>query len=272
MGFLAFLILCSHTETTLMKAGDRHLERLQQKSVLLIGAGGLGSPAAYGLAAAGVGRIGICDMDEVDLTNLQRQIIHFTPDIGRPKVESAAAKMLAVNPAVTVEPHQVAVTSENALSLFAGYDIIVDGSDNFATRYLVNDACVLLKKPYVHGSIFRFDGQITTFHPFDGPCYRCLYPKPPAPGAVPSCAEAGVLGVLPGFVGFTMATEALKLLTGEGETLKGRLLIYNALEMEVAEMRFQRNPDCPACGDRPTVTALIDYVAFCGGASHVTQS
>lgn len=247
------------------------MQRLQAKSALLIGAGGLGSPAALALAAAGVGRIGICDMDEVDLSNLQRQIIHFTADVGRPKVDSAAAKMLRINPNIQVETHPIAVTSENALSLFDRYDVILDGSDNFATRYLVNDACVMVRKPCVHGSIFRFDGQATVFVPFEGPCYRCLYPKPPPPGTVPSCAEAGVLGVLPGFIGYLMAVEAVKLLSGEGTTLKGRLLIYNALEMETAEMRFRRNRACPVCGDNPTITELIDYEAFCGGVGHAAQ-
>jgi bacteriocin biosynthesis cyclodehydratase domain-containing protein len=237
---------------------------LSGRSVLLIGAGGLGSPAAYLLAAAGVGRLGICDMDAVDLTNLQRQILHFTGDLGRPKVDSAAAKLLRINPHLVVEALPVAVSAANALGLFARYDVIVDGSDNFPTRYLVNDACVLMRKPYVHGAIFRFDGQVTVVLPGEGPCYRCLYPRPPAPGTVPTCAEAGVLGVLPGFIGSLMAAEAVKLLTGEGSPLAGRLLVYNALEMEVAEVRFRRDPACPACGENPTVTELIDYEAFCG--------
>lgn len=240
-------------------------ERLSSSSALLIGTGGLGSPVAYQLAAAGVGRIGLCDMDRVDLTNLQRQVLHYTEDIGRPKVESGAAKLKAINPDLLVEHHPYALTSENALELFRRYDLVLDGSDNFATRYLVNDACVLTGRPQVHGSIYRFDGQVTVFWPGHGPCYRCLYPEPPPPGAVPSCAMAGVIGVLPGFIGSAMAMEAVKLLSGRGGTLNGRLLIYNSLEMEVAEVRIRRNPDCPVCGDNPTIRELIDYVAFCGG-------
>ncbi len=239
--------------------------KLAASSALLIGTGGLGSPIAYQLAAAGVGRIGLCDMDVVDLTNLQRQVLHYTPDVGRPKVESGADKLQALNPAAQVELHPVALTSENALELFAQYDIILDGSDNFATRYLVNDACVFTGKPQVHGSIFRWDGQITVFRPGEGPCYRCLYPEPPPPGSVPSCAQAGVIGVLPGFVGSLMAMEALKVLTGRGRDLSGRLMIYNSLSMEVAEVRIRRSPTCPVCGEHPTITGLIDYVAFCGG-------
>jgi len=240
--------------------------KLAQSSVLLIGCGGLGSPIAYQLAAAGVGRIGLCDMDTVDLSNLQRQVLHFTTDIGRLKVESGAAKIAGLRPEVAVELHPVALTRENALELFARYDLVIDGSDNFATRYLVNDACVLTGRPQVHGSIFRFDGQITVFHPGSGgPCYRCLYPTPPPPGSVPSCAMAGVIGVLPGFVGSLMAMEGLKLLTGRGNTLNGRLLIYNALEMDVAEVQIKRSPACPICGESPTIHELIDYELFCGG-------
>jgi molybdopterin/thiamine biosynthesis adenylyltransferase len=241
-------------------------ERLQGSSALLIGCGGLGSPIAYQLAAAGVGRIGLCDMDVVDLSNLQRQVLHFTADVGRPKVESGAAKVHALNPAVMVVTHREALTSENALALFAQYDVILDGSDNFATRYLVNDACVLTGKPQVHGSIFRFDGQVTVFRPGAGPCYRCLYPSPPPPGSVPSCAQAGVIGVLPGMVGSIMAMEGLKLLAGRGEGLEGRLVIYSSLDMEFAEVRIRRSPTCPMCGEHPTITELVDYVAFCGGA------
>jgi adenylyltransferase/sulfurtransferase len=241
-------------------------ERLQRSSVLLIGCGGLGSPIAYQLAAAGVGRIGLCDMDVVDVSNLQRQVLHFTADVGVPKVESGAAKVRALNPAVQVVTHRAALDSSNALELFSQYDLILDGSDNFATRYLVNDACVLLGKPQVHGSIFRFDGQVTVFHPGEGPCYRCLYPSPPPPGSVPSCAMAGVIGVLPGMIGSIMAMEGLKLLAGRGETLTGRLVIYNSLEMEFAEVRIRRNPACPVCGESPAITHLIDYEAFCGGA------
>lgn len=242
-------------------------ERLARASALLIGAGGLGSPIAYQLAAAGVGRIGLCDMDQVDLSNLQRQVLHFTADLGRPKVESGASKIRALNPSVRVETHPVALDSHNARELFRQYDVVLDGSDNFATRYLVNDACVLTGKPQVHGSIFRFDGQVTLFEPGRGPCYRCLYPSPPPPGSVPSCAQAGVIGVLPGFIGSIMAMEALKLLAGREEgRLRGRLLIYNSLDMEVAEVRIERNPACPVCGDQPSITELIDYQAFCGGA------
>jgi len=242
-------------------------ERLGRASVLLIGTGGLGSPVAYQLAAAGVGRIGLCDMDRVDFSNLQRQVLHFTDDVGRPKVESGAAKLHALAPDVVVESLPVAFTSENALELLSRFDLVIDGSDNFATRYLVNDACVLSHKPQVHGSIFRWDGQVTVFQPGEGPCYRCLYPSPPPPGSVPSCAEAGVIGVLPGFIGSLMAMEALKLLAGRSETLTGRLLIYNALDMDLAEVRVKRSPACPICGDAPTITGLIDYVAFCGGVS-----
>lgn len=240
-------------------------ERIRGGSALLVGTGGLGSPVAYQLAAVGVGRIGLCDMDHVDISNLQRQILHFTSDVGRPKVESGAAKLAALNPAVQVDMHPVAITSANALELFAGYDVILDCSDNFATRYLVNDACVLLGKPQVHGSIFRFDGQVTVFVPGAGPCYRCLYPSPPPPGSVPSCAQAGVIGVLPGFIGSVMAMEALKLLAGTGEILSGRLQIYSSLDMEVAEVLVQRNRACPVCGENPSIRELIDYEAFCGG-------
>lgn len=242
-------------------------ERLRRSSALLIGAGGLGSPVAYQLAAAGVGRIGLCDMDRVDLSNLQRQVLHFAADVGRPKVESGAAKIRAINPEAQVDLHPMALTSENALELFALYDLILDGSDNFATRYLVNDACVLSGKPQVHGSIFRFDGQVTLFHPGHGPCYRCIYPSPPPPGAVPSCAEAGVIGVLPGFIGSLMAMEAVKFLVGRGDSLAGRLLIYNSLEMEIAELKVRRSPTCPVCGEQPSIRELIDYQAFCGGVS-----
>ncbi|BAD40111.1 putative molybdopterin biosynthesis protein [Symbiobacterium thermophilum IAM 14863] len=240
-------------------------ERLDRASVLLIGCGGLGSAVAYALAAAGVGRIGLCDMDRVDLSNLQRQVLHHTADVGRPKVESAREKILGLRPGIQVDLHPVALTSENALDLFRQYDLIVDGSDNFATRYLVNDACVLTGRPQVHGSIFRFDGQVTTFVPGEGPCYRCVYPTPPPPGAVPSCAEAGVIGVLPGFIGSLMAMEALKLITGRGSPLIGRLLIFSALDMGVSEVQIRRNPECPVCGEHPTIHELMDYEQFCGG-------
>ncbi|HYF95098.1 MAG TPA: ThiF family adenylyltransferase [Symbiobacteriaceae bacterium] len=238
---------------------------LHNKSALIVGTGGLGSPAAYALAAAGVGRIGLCDMDRVDLSNLQRQVLHFTSDVGRLKAESGAEKLRLQNPAVQVEMHTDRISSENALRVFAGYDVVLDCSDNFATRYLVNDACVLLDKPQVHGSIFRFDGQATVFVPGAGPCYRCVYPQPPAPGTVPSCAQAGVIGVLPGVIGSLMAMEAVKLLSGQGATLAGRLVIYNSLDMEFAEVRIRRDPACPLCGEAPTIRELIDYEAFCGG-------
>ena len=238
--------------------------KLKAASVLCIGAGGLGSPVAMYLAAAGVGRIGIVDFDVVDHSNLQRQVIHGTPDVGRPKLDSARDRLHAINPEVLVETHNVALSSENALQLLADYDIIVDGTDNFPTRYLVNDACVLLGKPNVYGSIFRFEGQASVFATKGGPCYRCLYPEPPPPGLVPSCAEGGVLGVLPGVVGTIQATEAVKLIIGVGEPLVNRFMIYDALAMRFRELKLQRDPECPVCGDNPTVTELIDYDQFCG--------
>ena len=238
--------------------------RLKAGSVLCIGAGGLGSPVAMYLAAAGVGRIGIVDFDVVDYSNLQRQIIHGTPDVGRPKLESARDALAAINPEVAIETHDVALSSANALDVLRGYDIVVDGTDNFPTRYLVNDACVLLGKPNCYGSIFRFEGQASVFGAPDGPCYRCLYPEPPPPGLVPSCAEGGVLGILPGVVGTIQATEAVKLIIGAGEPLIGRFLIYDALRMRFRELKLRRDPECPVCGDEPTVTELIDYDQFCG--------
>ena len=238
--------------------------KLKAASVLCIGAGGLGSPVAMYLAAAGVGRIGIVDFDVVDYSNLQRQIIHGTPDVGRPKLDSARDSLAAINPEVRIETHNVALSSGNALDLFREYDIIVDGTDNFPTRYLVNDACVLLGKPNCYGSIFRFEGQASVFGAPGGPCYRCLYPEPPPPGLVPSCAEGGVLGILPGVVGTIQATEAVKLIMGAGEPLIGRFLIYDALRMRFRELKLRKDPDCPVCGERPTVTALIDYDQFCG--------
>ena len=238
--------------------------RLKAGSVLCIGAGGLGSPAAMYLAAAGVGRIGVVDFDVVDFSNLQRQIIHGTPDVGRSKLASAKDRINAINPHVEVETFEVALSSENALELFEPYDVILDGTDNFPTRYLTNDACVLLGKPNAYGSIFRFEGQASVFAVKDGPCYRCLYPEPPPPGLVPSCAEGGVLGVLPGVIGVIQATEAIKLLTGIGEPLVGRFLIYDALRMKFRELKLRKDPDCPVCGTHPTVTKLIDYDQFCG--------
>jgi adenylyltransferase/sulfurtransferase len=239
-------------------------QRLLDARVLLIGAGGLGSPLGIYLAAAGVGTLGLVDFDQVDVTNLQRQVIHATADIGRPKIDSAAERIRAINPGVEVRKHAVRLTSQNALEILGGYDLIIDGTDNFPTRYLTNDAAVLLDKPYVYGSIFRFDGQVTVFHHRGGPCYRCLYPEPPPPGMVPSCAEGGVLGVLPGIVGTLQALEAIKNLAGIGEPLAGRLLVFDALSLTFRELKLRRNPGCPLCGDHPTITKLIDYEAFCG--------
>jgi adenylyltransferase/sulfurtransferase len=238
--------------------------KLKQGKVLLIGAGGLGAPLGLYLAAAGVGRIGIVDFDIVDASNLQRQVIHGTPDLGRKKIDSAADRMSAINPNLRIDKFDTGLTSENALEIVKDYDVIVDGTDNFPTRYLVNDACVLLKKPNVYGSIFRFEGQATVFAYEDGPCYRCLYPEPPPPGLVPSCAEGGVLGILPGLIGVIQATETVKILLGAGETLKNRLLLYDALHMRFRELRLRKDPDCPVCGTHPTVTKLIDYQEFCG--------
>jgi molybdopterin/thiamine biosynthesis adenylyltransferase/rhodanese-related sulfurtransferase len=238
--------------------------RLKAGSVLCIGAGGLGSPAAMYLAAAGVGRIGLVDFDVVDFSNLQRQIIHGTPDVGRSKLASAKDRINAINPNVQVETYEVALSSANALELFESYDVILDGTDNFPTRYLTNDACVLLGKPNAYGSIFRFEGQASVFAMKNGPCYRCLYPEPPPPGLVPSCAEGGVLGVLPGVIGVIQATEAIKLIAKIGEPLIGRFLIYDALKMRFRELKLKKDPDCPVCGTHPTVTKLIDYEQFCG--------
>ena len=238
--------------------------KLKQAKVLCIGAGGLGSPLALYLGAAGVGTIGIVDFDVVDFTNLQRQIIHGTADVGRKKLDSAADTLREVNPNVDVRKFDTRLTSGNALELFREFDIIVDGTDNFPTRYLVNDACVLTGKPNVYGSIFRFEGQASVFATKDGPCYRCLYPEPPPPGLVPSCAEGGVLGILPGLVGIIQATETIKLILGSGEPLIGRLLLVDALAMRFRELKLRKNPDCPVCGTHPTVTQLIDYNQFCG--------
>jgi molybdopterin/thiamine biosynthesis adenylyltransferase/rhodanese-related sulfurtransferase/molybdopterin converting factor small subunit len=238
--------------------------KLKQAKVLLIGAGGLGAPLGLYLAAAGVGRIGIVDFDVVDFTNLQRQVIHSSADVGRKKLDSAADTMLSINPHIQIDKHEAALTSENALEILKDYDIVVDGTDNFPTRYLVNDACVLLGKPNVYGSIFRFEGQATVFAYEGGPCYRCLYPEPPPPGLVPSCAEGGVLGILPGTIGLIQATETVKLILGIGEPLVGRLLLYDALTMRFRELKLRRNVDCPVCGDHPTIRELIDYHQFCG--------
>jgi adenylyltransferase/sulfurtransferase len=239
-------------------------KRLKAGSVLLIGAGGLGSPMAMYLAAAGVGRIGLVDFDVVDESNLQRQIVHGTKDLGRNKLQSAKDTLLDINPHIEVIPHEVRLSSDNALEIFRDYDVIADGSDNFPTRYLVNDACVLLDKPNAYGSIFRFEGQASVFYSKEGPCYRCLYPEPPPPGLVPSCAEGGVLGILPGVIGIIQATEVVKLLIGIGEPLIGRLVLYDALKMKFRELRLRKNPDCPICGDNRTINELIDYEEFCG--------
>ncbi len=238
--------------------------KLKAAKVLCIGTGGLGAPLGVYLAAAGVGRIGLVDFDTVDLTNLQRQILFSTSDVGRPRIEAAADRLRGLNPDIQIDTFEARLTSENALDLFKDYDLIVDGTDNFPTRYLVNDACVLLGKQNVYGSIFRFEGQVTVFGAPGGPCYRCLYPEPPPPGLVPSCAEGGVLGVLPGIVGSIQAAETLKLIIGQGEPLIGRLLLFDALAMRFRELRLRKNPECPVCGAHPTVTKLIDYAEFCG--------
>ena len=240
-------------------------KKICSTSVLCIGAGGLGSPIALYLAAAGIGRLGLVDFDAVDFSNLQRQILHGTEDVGRPKTESARETINRINPGVEVVLHEIRLTSENALEIIRQYDIIVDGTDNFPTRYLTNDACVLLRKANVYGSIFRFEGQASVFAPhLGGPCYRCLYPEPPPPGMVPSCAEGGVLGVLPGIIGCIQATEILKLALGKGSSLVGRLLLFNALDMRFRELKLRRDPQCPLCGEQPTLTQLIDYNQFCG--------
>ncbi len=238
--------------------------KLKQAKVLCIGAGGLGSPLALYLGAAGVGKLGIVDFDVVDYTNLQRQVIHGTTDVGRTKLESARDTLLEINPNVEIEPFETRLTSDNALDIFREYDIVADGTDNFPTRYLVNDACVLLGKPNVYASIFRFEGQASIFYAEQGPCYRCLYPEPPPPGLVPSCAEGGVLGVLPGIMGCIQAMETIKLILGRGDSLVGRLLLFDALAMKFRELKLRKNPDCPICGTNRTITRLIDYEQFCG--------
>jgi molybdopterin/thiamine biosynthesis adenylyltransferase/rhodanese-related sulfurtransferase/molybdopterin converting factor small subunit len=239
-------------------------KKLKAARVLLVGAGGLGSPAALYLAAAGVGTIGLVDFDVVDKTNLQRQILHGTSTVGTPKLESAAARIHDLNPNVRVEPFETRLTSQNALDIIREFDVVADGTDNFPTRYLVNDACVLLDKPNVYGSIFRFEGQASVFHATRGPCYRCLYSEPPPPGLVPSCAEGGVLGVLPGIIGSIQAMETIKLILGVGEPLIGRLVLFDALKLQFRELKLEKDPDCPVCGSHPTITAPIDYEAFCG--------
>jgi sulfur-carrier protein adenylyltransferase/sulfurtransferase len=248
--------------------------KLKQAKVLCIGAGGLGSPLALYLAAAGVGTLGIVDFDVVDFTNLQRQVIHDTNDVGRHKLASAKETIADINPNVEVIGYETRLTSENALELFKDYDVIVDGTDNFPTRYLVNDACVLLGKPNVYASIFRFEGQASVFYAKEGPCYRCLYPEPPPPGLVPSCAEGGVLGVLPGIMGSLQALETIKMVLGKGRPLIGRLLLFDALGLKFRELKLHKNPDCPMCGKHPTITELIDYEQFCGirGEEHVEST
>jgi adenylyltransferase/sulfurtransferase len=245
--------------------------KLKSAKVLLVGTGGLGAPLGLYLAAAGIGKIGLVDFDVVDFTNLQRQVIHFTQDVGRNKIDSAAEKMRAINPNVEIVKHEVALSSDNAFEILKDYDMVVDGTDNFPTRYLVNDACVMLGKPNVYGSIFRFEGQATVFAYEGGPCYRCLYPEPPPPGLVPSCAEGGVLGILPGTVGLIQATEAVKLILGIGEPLVGRLLLFDALGMRFRELKLRKNPDCPVCGEHRTITKLIDYHQFCGVPQQAPQ-
>jgi molybdopterin/thiamine biosynthesis adenylyltransferase/rhodanese-related sulfurtransferase len=246
------------------EVGMEGQKKLKAARVLCIGAGGLGSPLALYLAAAGVGTLGIVDFDVVDYTNLQRQIIHSTADVGRKKLDSAAEKLKGINPFLNLRTFETKLTSENALELFRDFDIVADGTDNFPTRYLVNDACVLTGKPNVYGSIFRFEGQASVFATEDGPCYRCLYPEPPPPGLVPSCAEGGVLGILPGLVGVMQATEVIKLILGIGDPLIGRLLLIDSLGMKFRELKLRKNPECPMCGTHPTITKLIDYNEFCG--------
>jgi sulfur-carrier protein adenylyltransferase/sulfurtransferase len=257
----------------LAEVGVEGQKKLRATRVLCVGAGGLGSPIAMYLAAAGIGRLGIVDFDAVEFSNLQRQLLHGTEDVGRSKTQSAKATIRRLNPEVEVVLHETRLTSANALEILAPYDMIVDGTDNFPTRYLTNDACVFLKKPNVYGAIFRFEGQASVFAPhLGGPCYRCLFPEPPAPGTVPSCAEGGVLGVLPGIIGCIQATEILKLALGQGRSLMGRLLLFNALEMTFRELKLQRDPQCPVCGERPTITRLIDYEQFCGARRRPTDS
>ncbi len=248
----------------LPEVGMEGQQKLKAAKVLCVGTGGLGSPLAFYLAAAGIGTLGLVDFDVVDSSNLQRQIIHSTKDVGRPKIDSAAEKLTALNPFMKIVKHETMLTSQNALEIIRDYDIVADGTDNFPTRYLVNDACVLAGKPNAYGSIFRFEGQASVFATEHGPCYRCLYPEPPPPGLVPSCAEGGVLGILPGLVGIIQATEVIKFILGKGEPLIGRLLLVNALDMRFRELKLRKNPDCPVCGTHPTVTQLIDYQQFCG--------
>jgi adenylyltransferase/sulfurtransferase len=252
----------------LPEVGMEGQRRLKSARVLCIGAGGLGSPVAMYLTAAGVGTLGLVDFDTVDYSNLQRQILHSTFDVGRPKLESAVQTLHALNPEIRLETHEVTLSSANALSILAGYDCVIDGTDNFPTRYLINDACVILGKPNICGSVFRFEGQVSVFATREGPCYRCLYPEPPPAGLVPSCAEGGVLGVLPGFIGTIQATETIKLIVGAGTPLIGRLLLFDALAMRLREVKLRKDADCPVCGTHPTIRELIDYDEFCG-VSHL---
>ena len=256
---------------TLPEVGIEGQRKLKAARVLCVGTGGLGSPLAFYLAAAGIGTLGLVDFDVVDASNLQRQIIHSTRDIGRKKLDSAAEKLTAINPALNLVKHETMLSSANAIDILKDYDIVADGTDNFPTRYLVNDACVLLGKPNVYGSIFRFEGQASVFATEAGPCYRCLYPEPPPPGLVPSCAEGGVLGILPGLVGVIQATEAIKLILGIGEPLIGRLLLVDSLAMRFRELKLRKNPECPMCGPHRTITRLIDYQQFCGIAPATQQ-
>ena len=249
---------------TLPEVGVEGQKRLKAASVLLVGTGGLGSPLAMYLAAAGVGRLGLVDYDKVDATNLHRQLIHGTKDVGKPKIQSALESIADINPHVQVDTYETALTSENAMDIVPKYDLVIDGTDNFPTRYLVNDACILAGKINVYGSIYRFEGQASVFGAPDGPCYRCLFPQPPPPDAVPNCAEGGVIGVLPGIVGLLQANEAIKIIVGVGTTLAGRLLLFDALAMKFRDIKLKKDPKCPICGDNPTVTELIDYNEFCG--------
>ena len=267
MGLTPEETLRYHRQIILPQLGLEGQERLKNASILLVGAGGLGSPAALYLAAAGIGRLGIVDDDVVELSNLQRQVLHDTPSVGRSKTESAHRRIARINPDVRVEEPPVRLDSSNALGIMEGWDVVLDGSDNFPTRYLVNDACVLLGIPFVYGAIFRFEGQVSVFAHPGGPCYRCLFRDPPPPDAVPTCAEAGVLGVLPGLVGTIQTTEAIKLVLGVGDPMVGRLLLVDTLPMEFREVELRRDPDCAVCGDAPSITSLIDYEEFCGGAT-----
>lgn len=249
----------------LPNVGGKGQEKFLNAKILIIGAGGLGSPCALYLASAGIGKIGIVDSDVVELSNLQRQILHSTKDVARPKVESAKERLIAINPDIEIIPYKIRLTSENILEVIKDYDIIVDGSDNFSTRYLVNDACIFSNKPFSHGSIFRFDGQVTTIIPGKGPCYRCLFALPPPPGVMPSCQEAGVLGAVVGVIGTIQANEVLKYILGTGNLLIGRLLVFNALDSSFKQVKVPRDPKCPVCGEKPTITKLIDYEEFCRG-------